>query len=133
MQHPQPLGHRIPLHVALERVDEHVLRRIHPALAVPHQKDLDVEQPFLRRQPPEPLAREVVAHDVLGQAADAVAREHEAADFIEARRCRDDAPGEAALIAEHGERRERVADLVAREGNEILGEQILDFQRLAAE
>ncbi|GBH28134.1 hypothetical protein BvRS1_51830 [Burkholderia vietnamiensis] len=116
------------LHAALHRIEKRLLGRVHPALAMPQQEYVDVDQPVVGRQAPQALLRDVVAHDVLGQAADPVAGEDQPPHFIEARRRRDDASGEAFLIAEHGERRQAVADLVAGERHEVLREQVFHPQ-----
>ncbi|POM20766.1 hypothetical protein CSX04_02186 [Burkholderia cepacia] len=105
-----------------------MLGRVHLAIAMPQQEHVDVDEPFVGRQPPQSLLGDVVAHDVFWEAADPVTREDQPPHFLEARRRCDDAPRETLLVAKHGERRQAVADLVARERHEILGEHIVHAQ-----
>ena len=60
-----------------------MIGRIHPALAMPEQMDVDIRETFFRRQAPETLLRKIVAHNVLRQAADAIARENQPPHFVE--------------------------------------------------
>src|ERR1700712_2047402 len=79
----QPFGQRITLHRALHAIEKCLLRRVHLASSMPQQVDVDIGQTLFRRQSPQALLREVVAHNVLRQAANAVPREDQPPYFVQ--------------------------------------------------
>ena len=62
-----------------------MIRCIHLTVAMPKQMDVDIGESLVRWQAPEPLLRKIVPHDVLWQAADAIARKNQPPDFVETR------------------------------------------------
>jgi hypothetical protein len=48
----QPLVERMASHAPLHAVDKRVIGCVHLALAKPEQMDVDIDEPFLRRQAP---------------------------------------------------------------------------------